>query len=116
MSLILTREIIAAAYDLLEHTEPFCRWNVPSSDRVKFEIVQTKYLTGQCVLEGPDYMIRISDASVGHLDTLLMTMAHEMVHVHMWHQQIREKDYHGPGFRKLAAQVCKVHGFDPKLF
>lgn len=116
MSLVLTPEVLCAAYDLLELTEPFCRWNLPSSDQVAFKVLPLKGKCAECVPWGPDYAIHMSSCCVGHLNTLLMTTAHEMVHIYMYRVGINEKNHHGPGFRKLAGQVCKVHGFDPKLF
>lgn len=116
MSLILTRETLGAAYDLLELTAPFDKWNLPPSEEVKFVLTKDKHRRAECMVEGPDYTISVSAVCIGRLDSLLESVAHEMVHLHMWRQSINEKDYHGPGFRKLAGQVCKVHGFDPKLF
>jgi len=44
-------------------------------------------------------------------------MAHEMVHLHEHHAGMcREDVEHSTAFKRLADQVCKVHGFDPKLF
>jgi hypothetical protein len=112
----LTREMLAAAYDLLELTEPFCRWNLPSSDEIKFEVTGHKGRQGECVINGPDMHVRISTHHIGRIASLMETMAHEMVHLHTYVAGITEKDPHGPGFRKLALQVCRVHGFDPKQF
>lgn len=115
MSLILTREMLAAAYDLIEYTDPFCKWNLPASDEVAFDVVTTRYRFGDCIGTGK-LRIRISSRFVGRLTSLVESVAHEMVHLHMDIGGVIESDPHGPGFRKLAAQVCKVHGFDPKLF
>ncbi len=116
MPITLTSETLIAAYDLLELTEPFCRWNLPPSDSVKFEITPKKDRHGECDVVGPDVYIRISPHYVGRMDSLIITMAHEMIHLYMYHSQITEPNPHGPGYRKLAALVCREHGFDPKLF
>jgi hypothetical protein len=44
-------------------------------------------------------------------------MAHEMVHLH--ESQVgtgANGTLHGASFYRVAAQVCRFHGFDPKLF
>jgi len=114
--IVPTPEMCSAAYDLLDLTEPFCRWNLPSSDSIKFEITTKKDRHGDCEVCGPDIIIRISPHYVGRMDSLIETMAHEMIHLHMYCAGIAEPDPHGKGFKKLASLVCKWHGFDPKLF
>lgn len=112
--LILTRETLAAAYDLLDLTAPFDKWNLPPSDEVKFEVTNHKDRHGD-QHEGPPHTIRVSRYHIGRLTSLIETVAHEMVHVHVDRSGIKEAP-HGPAFRKYASQVCRHHGFDPKLF
>jgi hypothetical protein len=42
MSLCLTPDILAAAYDFLRATEPFAGWRLPDSDIVGFHILRTR--------------------------------------------------------------------------
>jgi hypothetical protein len=28
----------------------------------------------------------------------------------------RDRELHGPRFRRIAARICALHGFDPKTF
>jgi len=111
----LTPSMLIAAYDMLEDTRPFRTWNLPASDHIRFSTYAMKRFWGDCTQEGPDFRIRIAERLPSLFD-LLATMAHEMVHLHMFHKGLDESDHHGPGFQKLARQVCRHHGFDPQSF
>jgi hypothetical protein len=44
-------------------------------------------------------------------------MAHEIIHLHQALVGMESPcAEHNAAFNKLAAQVCKTHGFDPKSF
>jgi hypothetical protein len=43
-------------------------------------------------------------------------MAHEMIHLHQRVTGMENSAQHNAAFRKLAAHVCRLHGFDPKAF
>lgn len=117
MTLRLTPEIVRAAYDLLALTLPFSRWKLPPSDAVKFRISKSKDKRGLYQFGSNGHTIIISEASNGHMSSMIATMAHEMIHLHQMHNRTpgRQSD-HGEEFLRLSAQVCKIHGFDPKLF
>ena len=51
---------------------------------------------------------------VGTFQTLIMTMAHEMIHVHQDLTGMPRDD--GKGFAKLADRVCKELEFDRLIF
>lgn len=113
MSLRLTPDVLRGAYDLLNATRPFDHWNLP--DDVVFKIGRTKRDYGWFVGDGEKLLIIASYGTVGHLMTLLATMAHEMVHMHQYLTGMPVN--HGPTFQKLAAEVCRWHrDFDPKAF
>lgn len=115
MTLPLTRDVLAAAYDFLAATEPFCRWNLPDSDDVVFRVVRDPAIRGKYQWHGR-HVISISGRSIGHTISLMETMAHEIVHLHEEAAGMSGPAEHGAAYGKLAAAVCKVHGFDPKLF
>lgn len=117
MALILTPEILRATYDLLTITEPFCKWNLPDGEDVKFKVVKNRKLCGWHEKFRKTHTICISQVFHGRMQPLLETMAHEMVHVHQWrHASLARGAEHGVSFKRYAAQVCKIHGFDLKLF
>lgn len=114
MTLKITPDLIRAGYELLSETEPFNRWNLPPSDDIKFISHRSRdYGAFQTI--GPDMIMYVSSSLVGHLSTLLVTIAHEMIHLHQ-HRTGLEID-HGPAFKKWAATVCRHHrDFDPLNF
>jgi hypothetical protein len=120
VTLPITKEVLAAAYDYLASTEPFNGWSLPDSDEVSFSVVRSTKEFGHYKWDGKRHTISISSRSVGHTMTLLNVMAHEMIHLNLEESGMESKDgdanTHNRAFRVLAAQACKVHGFDPKAF
>lgn len=117
MALPLTSEMLATAYEYLRSTPPFVAWNLPDADDVRFKVARTPKLRGWYVIEGDRHLIAISTGCVGYSLTLLMTMAHEMIHLFLNESGMdRTGGEHSAAFHKLGRQVCAVHGFDPKLF
>lgn len=110
----LTPGILAAAYNYLKETLPFRRWSLPDSDSLKFQVIRSKKVLGICIERPSGTTIQISSANIGETGSLMRTMAHEMIHVHL--NILGVKSHHGKKFRRLAAGVCKHHGFDAKLF
>ena len=117
MTLRLTPPILQAAYDFLRSTPPFNRWKLPESDDIEFRVAHSKTWCG-LFDSGKDGGPRISISSrlVGDTDHLIEVMAHEMVHVHQDHRGQQDSGEHGAGFHRLAALVCRHHGFDRKRF
>lgn len=117
MTLHLTPEILRAAYDYLRVTQPFDSWNLPEGEDVRFKVTRSRRLFGCYYQDGSEHSIEISARKHGHTLTLLMTMAHEMIHLHQLSTRMHSpKTIHNAAFNKLAAEVCECHGFDPKLF
>lgn len=113
----LTPETIAAAYDYLRTTPPFSGWNLPESDDVRFRVARTPKLRGWYVIDGGRHLIAISTGCVAHTETLMMTLAHELIHLFLQETGAdRAGGEHSAAFHKFGRQVCAVHGFDPKLF
>lgn len=116
----ITPEILRAAYAYLAETPPFCEWNLPDADDVTFKVTGAQCPYGICKTFGKSwnvdnhrYEIHVSGRSHTQTDSLFVTMAHEMVHVHQRQNRInRTKRTHGPDFKALAAEVCAEHGFD----
>lgn len=115
----LTPEVLAAAYDYLCTTPPFVDWNLPDSEDVTFRVIRSRKVFAQYIYDG-DHTIEVSSAMVGQTKTLMETMAHELIHVHLRLTGMESKsgnpNTHNMPFRKLAAKVCAVHGWDVKAF
>jgi hypothetical protein len=117
MTLPLTRDVLAAAYDYLRATPPFNAWNLPEPDDIKFKVVRSPTLRGYYLRdEAGKQVIAMSARNIGHSINVIATMAHEMIHLHQGETNMENGAEHNAAFNKLAARVCKLHGFDPKLF
>jgi predicted metallopeptidase len=114
MTLKLHPEMIAAGYDYLCQTEPFCYWKLPESDEIGFSVVRDPKIFADFLVQNGTPVIRVSAVRNGHTDTLMATIAHEMIH--LYQELTGDRETHGPRFRKMAAKVCKAHGFDPAAF
>ena len=115
MTLRLTPDVLAAAYDFLRHTPPFKGWRLPESDEIAFHVVRDPTIHADFGVDndgGP--LIRVSATCNGHTITLLQSMAHEIVHLRQ--HLIGAKDAHGASFKRMAKAVCAAHGFDIKVF
>jgi hypothetical protein len=118
----LTPAILEAAYNYLRATPPFKNWKLPDSDAVEFRVIATRRnrKTKQILYGDYDHadppVIRISSSAHKKLNGALETMAHEMVHMFQRTTDQKNSAMHGPKFRRLAAQVCKQHGFNLKDF
>ena len=115
MSLPLTPEILEAAYDFLRTWPPFRNCGLPPSSEVEFHVTRSTKAYGHYT-QRADHAIYISTATNGLSDTMLRTMAHEMVH-----QALRIKGdpkfwQHGAKFKAHSLRVCKCAGWDAKAF
>lgn len=118
MTLPLTADTLRAAYDYLNTTPPFNRWNLPDGEDVNFKVAKDPHnYAWHDKRKGKRHLLVVSQANVGHTQTLLESVAHEMIHVHEEHAGAGTRGVeHSRAFGKWAGQVCKIHGFDPKRF
>ena len=114
MTLKLTPDMLAAGYDFLRTTAPFSKWRLPESDELGFHVVRDPGLSADFGVEQGVPYIRVSEANNGLAITLLSTLAHELIHLRQY--LTGDREHHGPRFRRMAARVCAIHGFDPKTF
>jgi hypothetical protein len=117
MTLRITADLLRATYDMLNCCAPFDKFNLPDGEDVTFRVIKDKTLYGWYQQDGDQHVIAVSSAKCGHLFTVVMTMAHEMVHLIQRESGMDVKrSFHGPAFQKLATKVCDHLGFDPKMF
>jgi hypothetical protein len=122
----LTPDVLRAAYNYLSETEPFNKWNMPDAEDIVFKVVNKGARNNRmqgCVHttihsgDRCEFVIDISERHHYHTVSLMLTMAHEMIHVHQRHNCInRGKNSHDAAFKKYALEVCAAHGFDPGQF
>ena len=116
MTLRITEDLLRSTYDMLNCCGPFTEWNLPDGEDVRFIVSRSREHYGQYGLWGGKHFIEVSSAKCGHLTTVIYTVAHEMCHLTIEEQGLRDSAKHGPAFRKLAARVSAHLGFDPKMF
>jgi len=116
MAITLTPDVLRAAYDYLSACRPFSEWNLPDSDDIVFKVAKCPRHYGWYDIAHGRHMIFISRRCVTSGNCLLSTMAHEMLHLHQNLSGMESNDDHNQAFIKLAAQICRVHGFDLKSF
>ena len=118
MALKLTPDLLAGTYQLLVVTQPFVSWRLPHSDEVEFHISRHKDNRGQYWRTAKkDHAIEISARLIGNLHWLLLTMAHEMVHLYQSeHGHETPNAQHNAHWYKMAKKVCLAHEWDYRLF
>lgn len=116
MTLPLTPETLRHCYEFLNTTPPFKSWNLPDGEDVTFKVVRHPGLRGWYRKEPVGHSIGISSRCIGHTLSLMAVMAHEMIHLHEEHANACGRGQHSAAFKRWAEQVCRYHGFDPKLF
>ena len=117
----LSKETIAGAYEYLVTTPPFNEWNMPDASDISFRVMRRRDESA-CIYrwrEGKQikYQIGVSSGCVGHTMTLMVSVAHEMLHLHMditgMSKSVAE---HNAAFWQIADEICQIHGFDPQSF
>ena len=92
----------------------FGYFRISESEELGFHVVRDAGLSADFGVEHGVPFIRVSETNNGLAITLLGTLAHEMIHLRQ--HLTSDREHHGPRFRRIAAKVCAVHGFDPKTF
>ena len=118
MTLPLTVDTIMGAYEYLRTTPPFIGWNLPEPADVEWKVGKTNSCFGWHDYKSKNHKHRIviSSGCIGHTMTLIQTVAHEMIHMHL-RESAKERDrIHSKAFKKLSESVARTHGFDPKGF
>lgn len=108
--------ILKEIYEMLYICEPFSKWNLPLADEIKFEVILDENVMGTYLYDdGGKYAhtIQISSARCGHLDTVIRTLAHEMIHASR-HDTVTDAWLkHDKTFRRRAHMISSELGFDP---
>lgn len=117
MTMHLTAAQCAAVYDCLRQFRPFNRWRLPPASEVEFRATARRDCMAEHV-HAPDsrnpHTITMSTLKVGHLDTLVRCMAHEMIHVAQAVSGDRGRAEHNADFNRRAALAARCNGWDPK--
>lgn len=116
----LTPEILVGAYEYLRVTLPFRRMNLPHADDVVFRVLGARdrfgHFRGRFKTMPDLNEIGVSQRMVHSTQTLMATMAHEMIHLYQHESGGCTRAVHNAHFRRIAARVCRIHGFDLATF
>jgi len=116
----LTPEALELAYEYLRATLPFRRMKLPHADEILFRVMGARDRYGHFKGRIKDNLdlneIGVSQAKVRSTDVLMQTMAHEMIHLNQHEKGSCTRGVHNAQFQKIAARVCRIHGFDPETF
>ena len=115
--MILTPTILRATYALLDECRPFCKWNLPDADDIVFKVDHSRKNCGQYTKYKSSHLITLSSRFHGRVGNVVETMAHEMIHLHVWrHPGTSRGVEHNPAWRRYATEVCNELGFDRTMF
>jgi hypothetical protein len=113
--MLLTPDMMEAAYRLLLTTLPFRTWKLPDPDDLGFRVSRhhdrhAHYRNHRGVKE-----ICVSQVHAVGLEKLVQDIAHEMVHLRL--DEVGDSRVnHGPKFRRLAIVVCRRHKWELEGF
>jgi hypothetical protein len=109
----ITEDSIAALYTAFIQIEPFASMPFPLAKRVEFVVCNNPDLYGEYQPE--PHTITISLGKCSHLDTVIKTLLHEMIHQIIYIKYPTKETYlsHKGEFKRLQHKVAKQFGFDP---
>ena len=101
---LVTPQTVQAIYEMLICLPPYNKWNLPPSKQVEFQVHKDPTCLGE--YEPDPHVIRISEAKNGHLDTVIKTVAHEIIHMRLHLKNSKSWDKHGKSFTDLSHKVA----------
>lgn len=112
----VTKNLLAACYNLLLETPPFNRWVLPPAHEVRFDVAALRGAVADYEYKEGVHILRASSRYVSQIQTLLPYVAHEIVHMRVTLKHPKERGHHGANWKRLARLVCKHHGWDERHF
>jgi hypothetical protein len=114
----ITENNIANLYSALIEFPVFDEYKLPPASKVDFVVLHDDTICGQYEPpeNGEPHVITISTAKCGHLDTVLKTLCHEIIHMICYLESPKTEKYvsHKGLFLKLQKRVANHLGYDPK--
>jgi len=102
---------LEAMYLMLCQMKPFKSWNLPNTACINFVVTEEQDSYGTYVFDDDIHIITISKAKCCFFETILKTLAHELIHLKRY--KTKKWDQHDAVFRRYAKQVADEFGFDP---
>lgn len=119
MSFKLSPELLAATYASLRLCAPFSRWKLPLTADMDFRVTRHADRFGHYTryMRTDHHIIAASQKHCTTYGAMVETMAHEMIHLaQAIHKTEPRKPGHNADFRKRAARVCSLLGFEIATF
>ena len=114
----LTSSILVSVYSMLLPCRPFNGWSsLPPVEEIRFVVDTDDATMGTYMYHEEDdrekwqHVVTVSKGRCGHLDTVIRTLAHEMIH--MRRHRTTKWAAHDAIFRRYAKQISAELGFDP---
>lgn len=116
----ITKETVMAAYEYSRTTPPFRAWKLPPAEVVKWHISKSIQHFAQYWWDGEHHHIEVSSRGIGSTSILIEKVHHEIIHLHLKMIKKESKNggpnVHNKHYRRKAARVCLIHGWDVKAF
>jgi hypothetical protein len=108
---------VRACYEFMATMPPFCQYKLPPSEEIEFQVVRDRTLHGwHKTASNKHHILAISENSVGHTSSLIYDVSHEMIHLLQAEKGTSTNSAHNAEFRKIARAVCRLNGFDYRVF
>lgn len=109
-----TVDVVRQTYELLLFVPVIKTWKLPGSNKIKFVVRADKDCYGWYE-PNPD-TIGVSTAKCSHIDTIIKTVGHEMIHLYLYKKHSKQWGDHEGIFKVLAERIANVLGYEPKDF
>jgi hypothetical protein len=109
----ITPKVLEGIYLALAKCEPFLKWDLPPSELCRFGIVDDHTVMATYEYDeslAKPHIFHISKARCGHYDTVVRSMAHEMIHCSR--HKSGKWTLHDATFKRRKMLVGKELGFD----
>lgn len=117
MHLPITPQRLAAIYEMLRTWPPFNRWKLPPASSLRFHVSRARGHDAQWWISGNKHHIETSERRHYHLLTLIISMAHEMIHVRQLEARTETPGVeHNAEFRRISRRLCRRYGWDEGQF
>lgn len=101
---------LEAMYLMLCQMKPFKTWDLPNTAEIKFLVTKEEDALGSYIYDDDIHTITISKAKCNHFETILKTLAHELIHMKRYKTQHWDK--HDAVFRRYAKSIADEFGWD----
>jgi Zn-dependent peptidase ImmA (M78 family) len=112
--LALTERHVRAVYTALAMLPPFSKWRMPDEYRIELGVSKSNRAYG--LYDSDPHSITISKIQCKHFSDVIMTMAHEMVHLYLERCGDPDHSNHEGRWSETAAEVCTQFGWQTESF